>query len=247
SGDDGPTRHGRSTVWRVWGRPHAINAGDALHVVSALALLRLGAAGHPAEVVMQAALAVNETCLALCEGQYLDMDFESRSDVTEDDYRTMIGGKSAALIAASLELGALLGGASPAVTAALRGAGFDLGLAFQIQDDVLGVWGDEDRMGKAASDIAQRKKSLPVVIGFRDAGAEDHATLERVFSSERVGPAEVTAVLGVLERTGARARCEALAAEHHRRCLEQLAGSGLSDAALADLRAVIATLLGRDR
>ena len=125
--------------------------------------LGLPARGLSAERTLEAFHVFDETCLRLTEGQYLDMSFENRMDVTVDEYLTMIAGKTAALVGASLELGALVGAAAPDTRQHLAEFGRHLGLAFQIQDDILGIWGDEALTGKSAeSDILTRKKSLPV-------------------------------------------------------------------------------------
>lgn len=244
--DNSPQRRHRDTVWAVWGKPQAINAGDALHVLSLLTLLRLEGRGFPADVIVRTVQRLHETSLLLCEGQSLDMAFEERTDVTEAEYLTMIGGKSAALIATSLELGALLGAAAPATVEALREAGFRLGLAFQVQDDVLGIWGDEGRMGKAASDVAQRKKSLPVVYGFEYASREDVATLARIYRAPSVAAEDVATVIAVLDRAGAKRRSEQLAWRLYEEGMQALRRSGLTDAELADLTAVAEFLIHRD-
>lgn len=244
--DDGPQRWNRPTVWSLWGKPQAVNAGDALHVVSTLAMHSLEDRGVPPDVVLRAARTLHDTCLRLCEGQYLDMSFEGRTDVTEAEYLQMIGGKSAALISTSLELGALLGGAAPPAVAAIREAGFRLGLAFQIQDDVLGIWGDEGRVGKTANDVAQRKKSLPVIFGFQHASNGDRATLERIYSAENVTPGDVAAVIEVLERSGARQRSKELAQRFAIEGMAHLKSSGLSDGQLRELVTVAEFLIQRD-
>ena len=244
--DDGPQRWNRATVWSVWGKPQAVNAGDALHVVSILTLHSLERHGHTPAVVLRAARTLHETCLHLCEGQYLDMDFEGRTDVTEADYLAMIGGKSAALIATSLELGALLGGAPEPTVAAVREAGYLLGLAFQIQDDVLGIWGDEGRVGKTANDVAQRKKSLPVVYGFQYAGNDDRELLARVYQAYSVTPEDVDRVVAALERSGTKERSQKLAAGFYDEGMAALQNSGLNEAQLGDLVSVADFLIHRD-
>ncbi|MCA2001169.1 MAG: polyprenyl synthetase family protein, partial [Chloroflexi bacterium] len=104
-------------------------------------------------------------------GQYLDMAYEGRCDLSLEDYWQMVGGKTSALLSACMEIGALLGGASAPQQEACRQFGYRLGLAFQVQDDVLGVWGDEAVTGKsAASDLAKGKNSLPVLYGLSKGG-----------------------------------------------------------------------------
>jgi geranylgeranyl diphosphate synthase type I len=125
----------------------------------------------PSEIALEAVNILQRTCLALTQGQYLDMSFETRSSVTLDEYWTMIGGKTAALTAACTELGALAARADAATRAGYREFGRYLGLAFQVQDDLLGIWGDAALTGKSAeSDLVAGKKSIPVIYGLSQNG-----------------------------------------------------------------------------
>ena len=164
--DNSPKRRGRDTAWVKWGAPMAINVGDALFVISNQAIIDLKE-NYPAEVVVKAAEILHNTCLDLTRGQYLDMSFEEQPDLTMDDYWPMIAGKTAALLSACCHLGALLGGAEDARQDAFRSFGHYLGLAFQVQDDILGIWGEEAVTGKSvASDLVEGKNSLPVLAGL---------------------------------------------------------------------------------
>lgn len=168
--DNSPKRRGRDTAWTKWGVPMAINAGDALFVMSNQAIIDLKE-NYPAEVVVGAAEILHNTCLDLTRGQFLDMSYEERTDLGVEDYWPMISGKTAALLSACCNIGALLGGADETLQETYRSFGHYLGLAFQVQDDILGIWGDEAVTGKsAASDLVEGKKSLPVLIGLGKKG-----------------------------------------------------------------------------
>jgi len=168
--DNSPKRRGRDTVWKKWGAPMAINAGDALFVISNQAIIDLKN-NYPAEVVVKAAEILHNTCLDLTRGQYLDMSYEERKDLGVEDYWPMIAGKTSALLSACSHIGALLGGADDDKQEAYRSFGHFLGLAFQVQDDILGIWGDEKAIGKSvASDLVEGKNSLPVLAGLRKKG-----------------------------------------------------------------------------
>ena len=168
--DRSEKRRGRPTVWVKWGVAQAINAGDGLFVLSNLAITDL-LAGYPAGIVVQAAQILHEGSLELTRGQYLDISYEQRGDLGVEDYWPMIGGKTAALLSACCAIGALLGGADEQTIEAYRSFGHYLGLAFQVQDDILGIWGDEAVTGKsAASDLVEGKKSLPVLAGLGKKG-----------------------------------------------------------------------------
>lgn len=168
--DNSEKRRGRPTVWVKWGVPMAINAGDALFVQSSQAMIDL-AKNYPSDVVVKAAQILHDTCLDLTRGQYMDLFYEKRLDLTVDDYWPMVAGKTAALLAACTSIGAVLGGAEEPTLEAYRSFGHYLGLAFQVQDDLLGIWGDEALTGKsAASDLVEGKNSLPVLVGLSKKG-----------------------------------------------------------------------------
>jgi len=164
--DNSPKRRGRDTAWVKWGAPMAINVGDALFVLSNQAIIDLKEK-HPAEIVVKAAEILHNTCLDLTRGQYMDMSYEKRTDLTPDDYWPMIAGKTAALLSACCHIGSLLGGADEEKQDAYKSFGQYLGLAFQVQDDILGIWGNEAVTGKSvASDLVEGKNSLPVLAGL---------------------------------------------------------------------------------
>ncbi len=168
--DNSAKRRGRATVWVKWGPAQAINAGDGLFVLSNLAITDL-IASYPADTVIQAARILQDRCLDLTRGQFLDISYEQRLDLGVEDYWPMISGKTAALLSGCCALGALLGGADESTQEAYRSFGHFLGLAFQVQDDILGIWGDETVTGKStASDLVDGKKSLPVLVGLGKKG-----------------------------------------------------------------------------
>jgi geranylgeranyl diphosphate synthase type I len=168
--DNSSKRRGRDTVWVKWGIPQGINAGDSLFVLSNQAILDLQPS-LPPESVIEAAKILHATCLDLTRGQYMDMSYEQRTDLTVEDYWPMVGFKTAALLSTCCALGALISGASQATQEAFRDFGHYLGLAFQAQDDYLGIWGDWRQTGKSAdSDLVSKKKSLPVLFGLGKKG-----------------------------------------------------------------------------
>ena len=204
--EDGDTeRRHRPTLWAVNGVPQAINTGDTLFSLSRIALHRLTDLGFSDAKVLRLMRLFDETCLALCEGQYLDIAAsESNEVMSVDGYFDMIGRKTAALIAASIEAGALLATDDDEVIARYRGFGWALGIAFQLNDDLLGIWGAVDATGKAASDLVHRKRTLPVIYGVEHAGPEDRARLLELTGRSELSADEVDEVVTILERTGAR-------------------------------------------
>jgi geranylgeranyl diphosphate synthase, type I len=199
---DRERRH-RATLWAAFGIPLAINAGDALFV-QAFELLHLGAAGLEAYRATRAFGLFTDACLRMIEGQHEDMEFERAASVSLHEYVAMVRGKTAALLGASLALGALAGGAENAAVEALHAAGVELGLAFQAADDLLAFWGDPAETGKAVgNDLARGKKSLPLVFA-NEAG----------LSLDDLRGLQLPAVLTALEEAGSRMRSRQFAAEH---------------------------------
>jgi geranylgeranyl diphosphate synthase type I len=168
--DSSDMRRGRPTVWKKWEMPQAINVGDMLFILAQLALVE--AKSHfSSETTLQAGVIIHNACLALSSGQYLDISYEKRTDLTVEDYWPMISGKTAALLSACTQVGALLGGADESTQEAYHSFGHYLGLAFQVQDDYLGIWGDSALTGKSTeSDLVARKKSLPILFGLQKNG-----------------------------------------------------------------------------
>lgn len=213
--DGDEVRRHRPTVWKLWGVPLAINAGDALFTLAFAAMQQVVRRGVSATTAMSALQIFTQTCLALTEGQYLDMSFERRESVTVAEYMRMIQGKTAALIGASTAIGALLGGATSEQAQHLQAFGQAAGLAFQIQDDILGIWGDPAVTGKAAgNDILRRKKSLPMLYTLaHDLVGEQFETL----LDDNFTVAKLPQALHLLDQAGARAFAEASVRTEHER------------------------------
>jgi len=164
--DEGEMRRGRPTVWKIWGEAQAINAGDLMFTLSNLAILKLGEMVSP-EKALESARIFNETCVQLTKGQYLDMAYEKNQNLTIDAYWPMVSGKTAALLASCAELGAVVAGCDDSRRSIYRQFAYNLGLAFQVWDDWLGVWGDAAIVGKSTdSDLVSGKKSLPILYGL---------------------------------------------------------------------------------
>ncbi len=197
--DNSPLRHNRPTLWRKWGLAQAINAGDALFSLAQTAILSLEETCG-LEVTLNAARQMNAVCLHLTRGQYLDIAFETAPVVTVETYLDMVAGKTAALIAFAASLGGLTSKQNFSVLERLSDYGKMLGLAFQIQDDLLGIWGDPNVTGKsAASDLQTHKKSLPVLYGL----AQSSEFLS-AWSIEKPTDSDIQIMSSLLENCGAR-------------------------------------------
>ncbi len=207
--DESPRRHGRDTLWRAFGVPLAVNAGDGMFALAHVALHRLLDVGVDASRFTAVSRLLDTASLRLCEGQHLDLALEERLDVTAADYLTMVSGKTAALIAASAACGALVGEASPPVVGAFEQFGEKLGLAFQVRDDILGIWGASAETGKpTGDDVRARKKSFPAVYALENAPSSDQTALRAIYAKETLTDDDVAHAVAVLERCGARARSQ---------------------------------------
>jgi len=196
--------------------------------------------------VLTALEVFDEACLALTEGQYLDLSFETRLDVDVQQYFSMIRGKTAALFSAAAQLGAIVAGSDPASIASYRRFGENLGLAFQIVDDILGIWGDPQVTGKpAADDIRQRKKTLPIVRALEEEQRTGGKDLREIYQRETIGEESVEAALKILEDSGARHYAEAMANDYYQQALAELDAVGVENEAQDDLRELAAFLVER--
>jgi geranylgeranyl diphosphate synthase type I len=244
---DGDTeRRHRPTVWSLWGQPQAINAGDSLLALAHLALLRLADGGvEPAKVVRACAI-LNQGCLAMIEGQCLDIGFEESTQISLQAYLEMIAKKSGALFEASLQLGTLVGSDDESIIARFARCGRLLGTAFQIRDDMLGIWGREEVTGKpVAADIRRKKKSLPTIYALASAGDAGDALL-RLYAQETLSDRDVRRVIQILDSLGAYDYCQKVAQEHIDQALAELTAANVSGIAYRQFRQVAQFVLQRE-
>ena len=249
--DGDETRRHRPTAWRVFGVGSAILAGDALltlamDVVSAPAGATgagggAGPDGSPGGPGAQLLQTLSRTVQELIDGQMADLSFEARPDVSLGECLDMAAHKTGALLRAACRLGAQAGGGRPEEVGALTSYGADLGLAFQVADDLQGIWGDPARTGKADySDLRNRKKSLPVVAAL-ESGTAAGAELRAWFcASGEPGAADVGRVAALVEQGGGRSWAEARLASLHASAVAALEGRATAPAAVAELTALLA-------
>ncbi len=183
--DGSELRRGRPTVWKIWGMPQAINAGDALFILAQMSWLDLQKS-YSDEIALNAGKMINAACLKLSSGQFLDISYEKQA-ISLEDYWPMVAGKTAALLSDCSEIGALLGSAEADSLQAWHDFGHYLGLAFQVQDDYLGIWGDSTSTGKSTdSDLVTGKKSLPVLYSLEKKGKFARRWMEGPIHTEEV-------------------------------------------------------------
>jgi geranylgeranyl diphosphate synthase type I len=230
--DGSELRRGRLTVWKKWGMAQAINVGDALFILAHLALLATKDE-FQSDLILQVWEIIDEACLALSNGQFLDIAYEKQADLSIQGYWQMVSGKTAALLSACTQVGALLSGADEAGQENYKNFGHYLGQAFQVQDDYLGIWGNSALMGKSTeSDLVAGKKTLPVLYGL-----EKNGPFAKRWAKGTIQAEEVVQLSEQLAREGAKSYTEKAANEmtdlalHSLRLANPLgvAGEGLFD------------------
>ncbi|MFF9688500.1 polyprenyl synthetase family protein [Streptomyces sp. NPDC014623] len=237
--DGDETRRGRATAWAVFGVPDAILAGDALVTAATSVLMSAPGAG-----ARSATLALMTATQRMIEGQASDADFERREDVTLAECVRMAGDKTGALLGSACALGADLLGAERHLVERLRVFGEHIGLAFQLVDDLLGIWGDPDHTGKqVGADLRVRKKSLPVVAALDAPGTDELRAL--YLSAEPLDESGVRRVTELVERAGGRDWARDEADRRIAAAKECLADAGLPDDVRAEFQEVAGFVVGR--
>ena len=206
--DQDEKRRGRPTVWAKWGIAKAINAGDLMCMLGLLSLFRLEKTVS-LEVSARASQILQETCVDLTRGQHLDLSYESEQILPLESYWPMVGGKTAALLACCTEMGAISAGVDEEQRSSFRDFGWNLGLAFQVVDDWLGIWGDTVVTGKGVgSDLVAGKKSLPILFALQKQGQ-----FHERWMAGSVGDQDVPLLTELLEKEGAKEYTERKADE----------------------------------
>jgi geranylgeranyl diphosphate synthase type I len=242
--DGDEKRRHRDTLWKLWGVPQAINTGDAMDIVANLSLLELNGSIKP-KMMVDIMRLFNETVIELCEGQYLDMDFQNRDGVSVDEYIAMISGKTAALIEASTAIGAMVATEDREAIGRFRAFGRKIGVAFQVRDDILGIWGNPEYTGKSAkNDIRNKKKTLPVLYALET--SEDRRKLKRIYAKKRLTDRDIARVFDILTGAGALEYAQREAQRYRDDALAQFNGLKLHNAPMEKLRAIGLFLVERD-
>jgi geranylgeranyl diphosphate synthase type I len=233
--DEDSERHHRPTVWKLWGVPQAINVGDGMFALSRLALWDVLRVGVDSALAARLGALLDRTCLTIAEGQYLDMSFETQLEVSVSTYIEMIRRKTAALMACAAEMGARLATGNEETIIRLRNFGEAIGTAFQVRDDLLGVWASLAELGKTpAGDIYRRKKSLPILHALAQAQPADRQRLQECYTqSTALSEDQVETILAIFERTETRSYCRSFLAEQCRLARTALAAVPVQAAPVA--------------
>ena len=245
--DDDRERRHRPTVWAIWGKPQAINAGTAMHVLSSYALAQMKTCGVSFQKQLQAYQKLDEITLNLIEGQYLDISYEDNFDITVKDYIKMIELKTAALISGSMEIGAAFASEDETVTSNFKDMGKYLGLAFQIKDDILGIWGNQNETGKSSgSDIRRHKKSFPIVYALENAPERLKNELVTIYANKRMSEDNVNRILEILDEVNARENAQKFVETFCDNAKNSFGNLQLGQSAKSDMNDVIEFMAGRN-
>ena len=240
--DQSVSRRNRPTLWTFAGQPQAINTGDGMFILGRNALLRLGQHDVSMQNILKSTKRLDEACFSLVRGQYLDITFETRNDVSIEEYLQMAMGKTAAMFAAPLSIGAIIAGADSATVDSFHRAGLHIGISFQMIDDVLGIWGDPAITGKpVGDDIRSKKMTYPVITALNT----ENENLTSIYNQEQFSDHEIEYISKLIESTGAKKLTEFRANEENLLAIEELKDMGLEKTMLEQFQFFADTAVGR--
>lgn len=242
--DKADIRRGKPTVHVKWDDNTAILSGDAMLTMATQLI-----AQSPADVMPQVMDLYNRTAMEIYEGQQYDVDFETRTDVTVDEYIEMIRLKTSVLLGCACKMGALIGGADEATAQLFYKVGENLGLAFQLQDDMLDVWGDEATFGKAiGGDIMNNKKTFLLINAMQRATGDHKVELSLWLSTPNASRAvKVPAVTAIYDALNLRSLSLDAINRYNDEALEALSKIAISDEARSEFANFITRLVKRDK
>ena len=239
-------RHGRETLWKIWGIPKALMAGNVLKVLSDHCLMQLITRDIGFNRVICVVERLTEACLTMIEGQSLDIFYEGNYTVSLEEYFNMISRKTGALIQCSMEIGATIGTEDHNLIETLRDIGTSLGAMFQIRDDVLGIWGDENLTGKpVGADIKRKKESFPLVFALAKATKNQRELFFEIYKKEEIDDKDMHRVLDLMEDIGVRRRACELTLDYHGAAKKSLKDSGLNSTVQNEFENLFGFLLER--
>ena len=202
-----PQRNERDAVWWVWGPAQAINAGDGMHALGRLALLRLAERGVPDERVFDIVRLVDRASLRACEGRFRDLEAQERIDLSVLSYMNMAADKSGALIGCAMQVGAVVGGADADTARALAEGGENLGVALQVRSDLAALWGSGGD-SQPNVEVLNKKKLIPAVYALENASISEKRAMGDIYFKRVLEADDAIRLREVIEGLGARAACE---------------------------------------
>ena len=242
--DNSSLRRNKPTVHEKWNRNRAILSGDAMSILSYRLIGEC-----PSETIPDVLPLFTDTALKVCEGQQYDMNFETRNDISVDDYIKMITLKTSVLIAASLKLGAMLGGASHSDSDLMYEFGKNIGIAFQLRDDILDAYGDTKKFGKKiGSDIVANKKTYLLLKAFELADEQSRKKLITLISENQAdNEQKIGEVIRIFDMLGIREKAETRSWEFYNTGIQAFNLVNVKDSRKKALRDLARKLMERER
>lgn len=241
--DEAPLRRGKPTVHTKYGNNTAILSGDVMMIYVYQYLNQLNA-----ELLTQILSLFNRAAIEVCEGQQYDMEFENRQQVSLDEYLTMISGKTAVLLAASLQLGGLIAGAPKEEQEKLFQLGMNMGLSFQIQDDYLDTFGDPEKFGKTVGgDIQQNKKTYLLIRALELAGGDEKTELLNWLQTTNNNSSKVQAVSQLYKKLGVDGDALVKQQEYYNKSMQLINEMAMAPEGKLTLLKFIEDIFGRDK
>ena len=240
--DKAPVRRGFPTVHTKWDINQAVLSGDVMSFIANECFMLA-----PGNIFLRIFRIFNKAAIEVCVGQQLDIDYEKSVIVTEKEYLRMIELKTAALLAASVRIGALIGGSSDKDADLLYDFGRNMGLAFQIQDDILDVWGDTKIFGKTqGGDIVSNKKTFPFIKAMELSTGEIRKQLQILFSGQEMDPEpKIRKVMELYDQLNIRGESESLANDYIDKAFQCLQKVNVDDKRKKELTDLASSLIGR--
>ena len=242
--DQAPVRRGLPTVHTKWNTSQAILSGDVMAFIATECFLET-----PQEKLLKVFRVFNKAAIDVCVGQQLDMDYEKAAIVSQDEYLRMIELKTASLLAAAVKIGAIIGGGNDNDADLLHDFGINLGIAFQIQDDLLDAWGDTKVFGKTpGGDIVSNKKAFPMIKAMEKASGKQRKQLRELFSAKGYDPGKkVKMVISLYDELHIKDETESLANEYIKSAFSLLGKVNIDEARKKELTFLASSLIGRNR
>lgn len=240
--DAATLRRNSPTVHVKWDSNTAILSGDAMSVLAFEYIM-----DTKPEFALRIFPVFSRVAIGVCEGQQYDVDFETVSEVSQEDYLNMIKLKTSVLLAAAFQMGAILGGADERNAQMMYETGLNLGLAFQIQDDYLDSFGEQEKFGKSiGGDIVKNKKTLLMIKAMEEARGDDKEFLDNIMGGEQIEPDEkIRRTLDIFTRTGAKELALQKIREYSDKAIESLGLISVSEDRKMEIRRLISLLMGR--
>jgi geranylgeranyl diphosphate synthase type II len=240
--DQAPLRRGKETVYKKWNSNVAILAGDTMFAVANKYMLHTRA-----QAISQVVELFNQTAIEVCEGQQYDMEYENRPDVSIGDYLEMIRLKTAVLLAASLKTGAIIAAADPTDCDHIYNFGINIGLAFQLKDDLLDVYGDQEKFGKVSGgDIIAGKKTYLYLKAIESAGSQTNSFRELYAAHNIAGTEKVSKVKEIFNQLKIEQHTRKLIDDYYQAALHDLSCISLPVEAMEELSDYTAGLMERE-